>query len=153
MILPAGHSPGRWDGHNTAWWFLSTLTTIHALGASVLVGMTIYVLSGPDHARQLARSPGASLMVDLLGPWLPVFLGGLALFLGSMAWGSFRRRPWAWRAAIVAYSIGVAGSLWEVAIGIERAWVSTLINALVVTLLMSGPTRRAYFSRSSSPAA
>jgi hypothetical protein len=47
----------------------------------------------------------------------------------------------------------VAGSLWEVAIGIERAWVSTLINALVVTLLMSGPTRRAYFSRSSSPAA
>jgi hypothetical protein len=150
VIEPAGPSSGASDGHNRAWWFVRTLTTVHAVGALVLVGMTLYVLARPDHARQFARSPGAKLMVNVLGPWLPMFLGGLALFLGSLAWASFRRRPWAWRAAIVAYSIGVIGSLWEVAIGIQQAWVSALINAGVVAMLLSRPTRRAYFARPST---
>lgn len=126
-------------------WFVRILTGIHATGSLVLVGMTAYVLSGPDHAEDLARTPGARLMVDLFGPYLPVFLGGLGVFLAAMAWSSHRRRPWAWRAAVAAYSVGVIGSMWEVSIGIEQAWASAVIHGGVVALLLSGPTRRVYF--------
>jgi hypothetical protein len=131
-------------------WFVGTLTAIHAIGSLVLTAMTVYVLAGRDHAEQLARRPGARLMVDLMGPYLPVFLGGLGAFLATLAWSSHRRRPWAWRAAVACYSVGVIGSLWEVSVGIRQAWVSVLINAAVVALLLSGPTRRAYFRRAGS---
>jgi hypothetical protein len=107
--------------------------------------MTVYVLSGETNAESLARTPGARLMVDALGRWLPLFLGSLSIFLAALAWSSHRRRPWAWYAAIVAYSIGVLGSAWEISIGIHQAWMSLAINALIVTLLLSAPTRRAYF--------
>lgn len=106
--------------------------------------MTIYVLRGSDQAEALARTPGARLMVDIFGPFLPLFLGALAVFLGAMAWASHRRRPWAWRAAVASYSVGVLGSLWEVSIGIHQAWLSTFINAFVVTLLLTRATRRVY---------
>jgi hypothetical protein len=125
-------------------WFLRILTCIHALGSLVLFGMTTHLLIGGS-AETLAGSPGARLMVDVMGAWLPFFLGGLAVFLAALAWNSHRRRPWAWRAAVAAYSVGVAGSLWEVSVGIGRAWLSALINAGIVTLLLSGPTRRAFF--------
>jgi hypothetical protein len=86
-------------------------------------------------------------MVDTLGPWLAVFLGSLAVFLAAMAWSSHRRRAWAWRAALVAYSIGVLGSLWEVSAGIPQAWLSAAINATVVLLLLTPSTRGEYFHR------
>lgn len=125
--------------------FVRILTTIHAIGSVVLVGMTSYLLLGarPEH---LARTPGSRLMVDALGTWLPAFLGSLAVFLGAMAWSSYRRRPWAWRAAVTSYTIGVLGSLWEVSVGIQQAWFSVLINVAVVGLLLSEPTRRVYFT-------
>ena len=128
-------------------WFLRALTTIHSIGSLVLVGMTLYVLAGESHAEALARTPGARIMVDALGRWLPLFLGGLACFLAALAWSSFRRRPWAWYAAVVAYSIGVLGSVWEISVGIHQAWTSVAINAMIVTFLLIRPTRVAYFRR------
>jgi hypothetical protein len=133
---------------NPGLWFVRILTTIHALGSLVLVGMTSYLFLGgsPEH---LARTPGARLMVDATGRWLPAFLGSLAIFLGAMAWSSHHRRPWAWRAALLAYTVGVLGSLWEVSVGIHDAWLSALINLGVVALLLGRPTRRVYFRRPS----
>lgn len=125
--------------------FVRILTTIHALGSLVLVVMTSYLLLGGS-ADQLSRTPGSRLMVDALGPWLPAFLGSLAVFLGAMAWSSHRRRAWAWRAAVASYGIGVLGSLWEVSVGIHQAWLSALINGGVVALLLSQPTRCVYFT-------
>ena len=130
----------------TGMWFVRILTLIHALGSLVLVGMTAYLLAAGSPVA-LAKTPGARLMVEALGPWLPVFLGSLAAFLAAMAWSSNRRRPWAWRAALVAYSIGVVGSLWEVAVGIPQAWLSAGINSTVVLLLLAPSTRRVYFQR------
>jgi hypothetical protein len=52
--------------------------------------------------------------------------------------------PWARSAALVAYSIGVAGSLWQVSTGIARAWVSLAVNAGVVALLASRAARDAF---------
>jgi hypothetical protein len=127
-------------------WFLQVLTTIHATGSLILVGMTLYVLAGESHSEELARTPGARIMVDTLGRWLPAFLGGLACFLAVLAWSSYRRRPWAWYGAIIAYLIGVLGSAWEISVGIQQAWISLAINTIVVTLLLSHPTREAYFA-------
>ena len=124
--------------------FVRILTVIHAIGSLVLVGMTGFLLLGGD-AERLSRTPGSRLMVDALGGALPAFLGGLGVFLGAMAWASHRRRPWAWWAAVASYSIGVLGSLWEVSVGIRAAWLSTLINAGVVALLLVPSTRRVYF--------
>ncbi|MEO5618771.1 MAG: hypothetical protein ABIS67_13470 [Candidatus Eisenbacteria bacterium] len=154
--LPAGATskqgpPAAPKGSAAGTWFLRTLTTIHALGSLVLTGMTLYLLGGDDRAEALARSPGARLMVRALGGWLPVFLASLAIFLGSLAWASHHRRPWAWGAAVVAYSIGILGSMWEVSVGIHQAWLSVLINAGVVAMLLSAPTRWAYLGTSSDP--
>jgi hypothetical protein len=123
--------------------FVRVLTTIHAVGGVVLFAMASYLLAGGD-AERLAGSPGARLLVDSLGPWLPSFLGGLGAFLVALAWGSSRRMRWARSAALVAYSIGVAGSLWQVSTGIARAWVSFAVNAGVVALLASRAVRDAY---------
>lgn len=127
-------------------WFLVLLSTIHAAGSAVLVGMTLYVLADSSHTTDLARTPGAQLMVETLRGWLPLFLGGLAGFLGALAWSSFHRRPWAWYGAVIAYSIGVFGSAWEISFGIDQAWLSISINALVVVMLLSRPTREAFFA-------
>lgn len=138
-------TPMSMRGVTAGEWFVRILTSIHALGSLVLIGMTAYLLFGGNQ-NDLARTPGARLMVDLLGPWLPPFLGSLAILLASIAWSSFRRRPWAWRAAVVAYTIGIIGSAWEVSVGISQAWLSVLINAGVVSLLLSRPTRRVFFA-------
>ena len=108
--------------------------------------MTSYLLLGGS-AERLAKTPGSRLMVDWFGPWLPGFLGGLAVFLGAMAWASHRRRTWAWRAALAAYTVGVLGSAWELSVGIQQAWLSLLINAAVVAMLLSPSTRAVYFRR------
>ena len=126
--------------------FVRILTVIHALGSIVLVGMTSYLLAGGP-ADGLARTPGGRLMVGALGPGLPVFLGSLAAFLAALAWSSHRRRPWAWRAALVAYSVGILGSLWEASVGVTQAWLSAGINSTVVLLLLAPVTRRVYFPR------
>jgi hypothetical protein len=125
--------------------FLRALTTVHGAGCVVLVFMTGYVLLGEQHAQALARTPGAQIMVRALGKWLPVFLAGLACFLGALAWGSQRRLGWAWTAAVVAYSVGIVGSAWEIVVGINQAWVSLLVNGAVVTMLFT--TREAYFEK------
>ncbi len=125
-------------------WFVRILTVIHALGSIVLVGMTTYLLAGGP-AGALARTPGGRLMVEVLGPWLAVFLGSLAAFLAALAWSSLQRRPWAWRAATAAYSVGILGSLWEVSVGVTQAWLSVGINSVVVLLLLAPMTRRVYF--------
>lgn len=127
-------------------WFVRILTAIHALGSLVLLVMTSFLLAGGS-AERMARTPGARLLVDALGPRLPWFLGGLAAFLAALAWSSYRRRPWAWRAALVAYTVGILGSLWEVSVGIERAWIAACINSGVVALLSSRATRLVYFPR------
>jgi hypothetical protein len=132
-------------------WFVRALTAIHAIGSLVLAGIVVFHFAGGVDAVTFARTPGARLMIGALGPWVPVFLAVLALFLASMAWASHRRRPWAWRAAVAAYTFGILGSLWEASTGAWQAWLSVLVNAGVVTLLWSRPTRRAYFPQSREP--
>jgi hypothetical protein len=134
--------PARWGRV-----FVSALTAIHATGSAVLVGMLAFVLADPTNAERLARTPGARLLVDWTGPWLPAFFAALAAFLGALAWSSRRRQPWAWRGAVAAYSIGVLGSAWEVSIGIAAAWLSVAINAAVVAMLLAPATRAVYFGR------
>lgn len=109
--------------------------------------MTAYVLGGPAHAEHLATTPGARILVDATGRWLPLFFAGLGTFLAALAWGSSRRRRWSWYGAVVAYSIGVGGSAWEIAIGIGPAWLSLAINAAVVATLASRGVRAAFLDR------
>lgn len=134
--------PARWGRA-----FVTALTAIHGTGSVVLVGMLVFVLADGANAERLARTPGARLLVDWTGPWLPAFFAGLAAFLAALAWSSHRRLRWAWGGAVTAYTIGVAGSAWEVSIGITQAWLSVAINAAVVAMLMAPATREVYFGR------
>ena len=83
-------------------------------------------------------------MVAWLGIWTWAFLLFIGLFLVVLAHASWRRRPWAWPLTLLAYGIGVAGSLWQVSIGIEEGWISAAINAGVVAYACTPAVRRGY---------
>lgn len=119
------------------------LTTVHAVGSLACASLAVAAVL-PEAREALAISPGARLMMGLFGRWTTLFLAGVATLLAVLAYGSWRRRPWAWGLTLACYGVGVAGSLWEVAIGIEAAWLSAAINAGVVALALHPKVRAAY---------
>jgi hypothetical protein len=123
------------------------LTALHGLGSVVCVGLALGSLV-PSFRAALVLSPGSALMVGWFGPWTWAFLVAVAALLGCLSYGSFHRRRWAWPLTLAAYSVGVAGSLWEVSIGITQAWLSAAINAAVVGYALLPSVRRAYLDPS-----
>lgn len=45
---------------------------------------------------------------------------------------------------LVVYGIGVAGSLWQVSLGIRAGWVSAVVNGAVVACASRNEIRVAY---------
>lgn len=125
-------------------WGVHALTAIHGVGSLVCLGLAAGTAASPAFTEDLAISPGARLMVGLFGCWTFLFLLAVATLLGTLAWGSWHLRRWAWPLTLAAYSVGVLGSLWEVAIGIWQAWLSAAINAVVVAYASRPVVRRAY---------
>lgn len=123
---------------------VDALTVVHGLGSLVVFGMAAYIVVNGGDAEPLATTPGARQLVDWTGAYLPLFFLALGTFLGALAWGSHRRQRWAWPAAMVAYSIGVLGSLAEILAGHGRYAASLLVNGAVVAALASRPVRRAF---------
>ena len=83
-------------------------------------------------------------MLDLFGPMTWLFLLFIGVVLAVLAYGSFRVRAWAWSMTLVVYGIGVAGSLWQVSLGIRPGWISALVNGAVVAYSSRSEVRAAY---------
>lgn len=92
----------------------------------------------------LVVSGGSALMVDLFGQETWAFLLGVGAVLAILAYASWRVRPWAWHLTLLVYGIGVAGSLWQVSLGIEQGWVAAAVNGAVVAYAATPSVRRAY---------
>lgn len=98
----------------------------------------------PTFREGLVISEGSAIMLELFGKWTWLFLVGVGSLLLTLAFGSWRRRRWAWPLTLFAYGFGVIGSLWEVAIGIWQGWISAAINGAVVSYTSTPGVRRAY---------
>lgn len=83
-------------------------------------------------------------MMNLLGKKVWLFLTVIAVLLGTLCYGSWRLRRWARPLTLVCYSIGVAGGLWEVIIGIPAGLLAAAINAAVVGYACTRRVRAAY---------
>jgi hypothetical protein len=98
----------------------------------------------PEFREALVVSPGSAMVVSLFGAWTWIFLAAVGSFLVALAHASWRKRPRAWGMTVVAYGIGVVGSLWEVSVGVPQGWLAALINASVVAYASTPGVRRAY---------
>ena len=74
--------------------------------------------------------------------WAFLFLIGIVLTI--LAYASWRVRAWAWHLTLIVYGIGVAGSLWQVSVGIRQGWVAAAVNAAVVAYAATPAVKRAY---------
>jgi hypothetical protein len=83
-------------------------------------------------------------MVAFFGDWTWAFLLFIAAVLGTLSYGSWNLRRYTWPLTLAVYSVGVLGSLWQVSVGIDEAWLSTVINAGVVAYTATPGVRRAY---------
>ena len=129
--------------------FVHALTAIHGLGALAVWLMAAYVAMGDGNADKLATTPGARQLVDWTGPWMAMFLVALGGLLAALAWGSHNGKSWSWPAALVAYAIGVVGSLAEIVAGYPNYWFSLVVNSAVVGMLLH-PQVRQRFRRAGS---
>lgn len=120
------------------------LTAIHGAGSLACVLLSVGSAASEGFRRGLARTEGSRLMVELFGAGTWLFLGGIAVVLGTLAYGSWNLRPYAWPLTLAVYAVGVLGSLWEVSIGINAAWISAAVNAGVVAYALRPRVRRAY---------
>ncbi len=94
----------------------------------------------------LIASPGSALLMDLFGKRVWLFLLMIVVLLGTLCYGSWRLRHWAWPLTLVCYSIGVIGGLWEVTIGIPAGLLAAVINGAVVAYACTRRVRAAYSS-------
>ena len=124
--------------------FVHVLTAVHALGALACLVMAGGSAASPRFRESLAVSGGSTIMVRSFGAGTGAFLLGVGLVLTTLAYASLRRRPWAWHLTLLVYGIGVAGSLWQVSVGIEQGWISAAVNAAVVGCACTPAVRRAY---------
>lgn len=120
--------------------FRHVLTGIHGVGSIVVLGMAAYV-AATGRPEDLATTPGGRQIVAAFGDRLWLFFLPLGAFLAALAYGSHTQRAWSWPAALVAYSIGVVGSLIELAFGYWNYLASLAVNGAVVALLLSKPVR------------
>jgi hypothetical protein len=124
--------------------FVHALTAIHATGAVACFVMAAGSAISPAFRERLVVSPGSALVVSVFGARTWIFLSGVGSFLVVLAYASWRKRRRAWPMTLIAYSIGVAGSLWEVSVGVPQGWIAAAINAAVVTYAATPGVRRAY---------
>lgn len=123
---------------------LHVLTAIHGAGSVVCAALSVGSATSAAFREGLARTGGSRLMVSMFGGWTWAFLLLVASVLGTLAYGSWKRRRYAWPMTIVVYSVGVLGSVWQIALGIEQAWMSAAINAGVVAYASRRDVGRAY---------
>jgi hypothetical protein len=100
-----------------------------------------------DFRTSLAVSGGSTVMVTVFGRWTWVFLTFVGSVLATLAYASWRVRPWAWPMTLVVYGVGVLGSLWQVSVGIPQGWVAAIVNACVLVYASTPGVRRAYLKR------
>jgi hypothetical protein len=91
--------------------FLHVLTAVHALGAVACFVMAVGSAMSVDFRTSLAVSGGSTIMVTVFGPWTWAFLTFVGSVLATLAYASWRVRPWAWPMTLIVYGIGVLGSL------------------------------------------
>src|SRR5262245_34008026 len=124
--------------------FVHVLTIIHALGAVACFTMAIGSAASDSFRNSLVISEGSKMMIHLFGRYTWVFLVLVGTTLTILAYSSWRMFYWAWHLTIFLYGIGVAGSLWEISIGIPQGWISATINAFVVLYCARPTVRTAY---------
>ena len=129
---------------NRASAFVHILTAVHAMGALACFVMSAGSATSARFRESLAVSGGSTIMVRSFGAGTWAFLLGVGLVLTTLAYASCRVRPWAWYMTLVVYGIGVAGSLWQVSVGIQQGWIAAAVNAAVVTYACTPTVRRAY---------
>lgn len=120
------------------------LTTIHGLGGFACAVLSAGSVVSVRFRDSLAQTGGSRMMVELFGGWTWAFLLFLAVVLGTLSYGSWKLRRYAWPMTLAVYTIGVLGSLWQVSVGIGEAWASAVINACVVVYAATPKVRRAY---------
>ena len=126
-------------------WGIHLLTAIHGLGAVACLVMAIGSALSDRFRLGLVASPGSAIMIEFFGRNVWMFLLAIAALLTALCYGSWKLRPWTRPLTIVCYSIGVAGGLWEVSIGITAGFLAAAINAAVVAYACTEPVRRAYY--------
>ena len=124
--------------------FVHVLTVVHALGAVACFAMAAGSAASARFRESLAVSGGSTIMVQSFGAATWAFLLCVGLVLTTLAYASWRVRPWAWHLTLVVYGVGVAGSLWQVSVGIDAGWISAAVNAAVVAYACTPTVRRAY---------
>lgn len=124
--------------------FLHVLTAVHAAGALVCFVMAGGSAVSSNFRESLAVSGGSKIMLRWFGEWTWAFLAFVGCVLAVLAYGSWRRRRWAWHLTLLVYGIGVLGSLWQVSLGIQQGWVAAAINGAVVAYASTQGVRRAY---------
>lgn len=127
-------------------WGIHLLTTIHGLGALVLIVMVVGCSLSESFRLSLIASPGSALMMDLFGRNVWIFLLLVACLLSTLCYGSWRLRGWTRFLTIICYSIGVIGGLWEVWMGIPAGFLAAAINGAVVSYACTTQVRAAYGS-------
>lgn len=98
----------------------------------------------PAFRDALAVSGGSRIMLSWFGQWTWVFLLFIGAVLGTLAYASWKVRPWAWLMTLLVYGIGVVGSLWQVSVGIQQGWVAACVNGAVFIYASTPAVRRAY---------
>jgi hypothetical protein len=132
--------------------FVHALTAVHAVGACACFVMAAGSAASDNFRAGLAVSGGSTIMVASFREWTWVFLVFVGAVLATLAYSSWRARPWAWPMTLVVYGIGVFGSLWQVSVGIPQGWVAAGVNAAVFFYASTPRVRRAYTGRYPSPA-
>jgi hypothetical protein len=127
--------------------FLHILTAVHALGALACFVMAVGSALSADFRTSLAVSGGSTIMVIVFGRWTWAFLAFVGSVLTTLAYASWRVRPWAWPMTLIVYGIGVLGSLWQVSVGIPQGWAAAIVNASVLVYASTPGVRRAYMKR------
>ena len=128
-------------------WGIHLLTAIHGLGAVACLVMALGSALSDSFRLGLVASPGSAIMVSFFGRYVWIFLVLIAALLTALCYGSWHLRSWAWPLTIICYSIGVAGGLWEVSIGIRAGLLAAAINGAVVIYACTKPVRNAYARR------
>lgn len=124
--------------------FLHVLTGIHAAGALACLAMAVGSAASTSFREALVVSGGSALMVEFFGKGTWAFLVFVGAVLATLAYASWRVRPWAWHLTLIVYGTGVVGSLWQVIMGIREGWIAAAVNGAVVAYAATPKIRCAY---------
>jgi hypothetical protein len=127
--------------------FLHALTAVHAVGAGACFVLAVGSAASDKFRSSLAISAGSAIMVASFREWTWAFLAFVGAVLATLAYASWRLRPWAWAMTLVVYGVGVLGSLWQVSVGIPQGWVAASVNGAVFVYASRPGVRRAYTGR------